>query len=209
MPRDFARLVLPRLEAAVAALELESVFHTIELCTDDLAGAEDAWYHFLPPITDDPRAGVTVYCALESFCAETSGGRGLLPGRAIWEQPEASPDEPGIDRYSAAATDRMVHHSLLLGADLAAGEVSPATLPRSLSQAFQAAWSVTVDGRLERKGLPGYSMRLRRARFSGLFSASGVLLPGHWAIFQSLWDGALTTPGEVLAACRRLPGLGT
>jgi hypothetical protein len=66
---------------------------------------------------------------------------------------------------------------------------------------------VTVDGRLQRAGLPGYDQALRRRRFSRLFSSTGVLLPGHWQIFESLWAGALGGQAEVLEATRRLPRL--
>ena len=65
----------------------------------------------------------------------------------------------------------------------------------------------TVDGRLERSALPGYDQARRRGRFSRLFSSAGILMPGHWQIFQSLWDGGLAGAGEVLAAVRQLPRL--
>ena len=47
----------------------------------------------------------------------------------------------------------------------------------------------------------------RRAQFSRLFSSATVLMPHHWQIFQSLWEGGLEGQREVLAAVRQLPQL--
>ena len=54
-------------------------------------------------------------------------------------------------------------------------------------------------------GQAGYPLTERRGHFSRLFSTVGVLLPDHWQIFQSLWDGGLPGWREVLAVTDRLP----
>ena len=76
-----------------------------------------------------------------------------------------------------------------------------------LVEAFQEAWLVTVDGRMQREALPHLSAAERRMRFLRLFSPAGVLTPNHWAIFNGLWEGRIAEEAEVLAKVRLLPPL--
>ena len=95
----------------------------------------------------------------------------------------------------------------MLAQDLVRDSVSLSSIPVGQIEAFEAAWEVGVDGRLARAGLPGFSLAERRGIFSSLFSSAGVLMPDHWQIFQSLWDGGLTSGRDVLAVIRQLPRL--
>jgi hypothetical protein len=199
-----AELVLPRLIAAVRNLELVHDLATVTVCCDDLPDGDDGWLRL------EPVGGtrLTIYCAPRVFDEHSRGG-GVTPAPAVWEQSAAPRDEGDAvpDRFSPAETNAFLHHQLTIVADLLRGRLLPDLVPAPLAEAFAAAWDVAVDGRLERSGLPGYDQARRRGRFSGLFSSAGILMPGHWQIFQSLWDGGLESQAEVQAAVRHLPGL--
>jgi len=204
---QLAELVAPRVLAAVQHLELENELSTVVICCDDLPDGDDGWLRVDPGGPAAAGPVLTVYCAPAVF---SDPGRGAVePGRAVWEQAAAPRDEePFVTaRFSPAETNAFLHHQLALAADLLHGRVVPELVPAALAEAFAAAWDVVVDGRLQRAGLPGYSQGRRRARFSRLFSSAGVLMPGHWQIFQSLWDGGIEGAGAVVAAVRHLPRL--
>jgi hypothetical protein len=211
LSNEFSTLVGNQLESAAQSLNLADEFRSVEVCADDFSGQDGVWFGFHPPVegAEDTRAMATLYCSAEVFCRPRPSSSGIFPGVEIWEQLPGLQWEPGFDfgEFSVPEAERFLHHNLLLVQDLVLQRFVPSVIPESQVQAFASAWSVTVDGRLSRKGLPGYSLSHRRGRFSGLFSSAGVLLPGHWDIFQSLWDGALTLSSEVLSACRQLPRL--
>lgn len=210
---EFSALLCARLEAAVQGLQLAEDFRSLEICADDFGGHDGAWIAFRDPPRSlgGRRAAATLYCSAEVFCRPRPSATDIFAAAEVWEQRPGLEWEPGFEssEFSALEADRFLHHNLLLAQDLKLERFAPGGIPGSQVQAFAAAWAVTVDGRLCRRGLPGYSLAHRRGRFSRLFSAAGVLMPGHWDIFQSLWDGALTTSPEVLAACRQLPTLGS
>ena len=203
---DLAELVVPRVRAALRHLELESALAAVVVCCDDLPDGDDGWFR-LDPGANAAGTVLTLYCAPAVFC--DPGGTPVEPARAVWEQGDAPRHEvPFVSaRFSPAETNAYLHHQLALADDLLRDRIRTAAVPAALAEAFAAAWDVVIDGRLARAGLPGYSQGRRRARFSRLFSAAGVLMPGHWQVFQSLWDCGLAEPGEVLAAVRRLPRL--
>ena len=91
--------------------------------------------------------------------------------------------------------------------DLLSGRLTADEVPPSLVEAFQEAWLITIDGRLQRRGLPHLSAGERRSSFLRLFSPAGVLTPNHWSIFNKLWDGSVTAQADVLAKVRLLPPL--
>ena len=204
---ELAELVAPRVEAALRHLELAREFSAVEICCDDLPDGDDGWLRLDRGGPTDPRPVLTLYCAPRAF--RTPGGGRVEPAAAVWEQAAAPRDEDPFpaDRFSPEETNAFLHHQLALAGDLLGGTLQPDLVPGTLAEAFAAAWDVVLDGRLERAGLPGYGQPWRRARFSRLFSSAGVLMPGHWQIFQSLWEGGLDGPAAVLAAVKQLPRL--
>jgi hypothetical protein len=206
---DLAAAVGERLDAAVADLGLAEDFRSLVICADELPGAHHVWYGIVRTRDSDPRPEVTVYCAPGDFLKSGSTSGSVYPPTAVWEQLAAPHGDTGTGAlvFSPAGTDRLLHHHLLMVRDLVRGAVIPETIPATLIQAFEAAWATTVDGRLERAGLPGFSLAERRGMFSRLFSSAGILLPDHWQIFQSLWDGALSEQRDILAVVRQLPRL--
>ena len=203
-----AELVLPRLVAAVRNLGLEAELATVPMCCDDLPDGDDGWLRLDPAAAPGRVQRLTIYCAPRVFDEHSRAGS-VTPAPAVWEQSAAPRHEEAAtaDRFSPAETNAFLHHQLAIVADLLRGHLLPELVPPTLAEAFAAAWDVVVDGRLERSALPGYDQARRRGRFSGLFSSAGILMPGHWQIFQSLWDGGLETQAEVQAAVRQLPGL--
>jgi len=203
------RLVRPRLASALTGLELAGEFGTVRITADDLPGDDDCWYRLLPGTDGAPGPVLAITCHPRIFCRHEPLLTTVHPPRAIWEQAAAPrvEDPPGGDDFSLDRTDRFLHHHLLTVSDLYQGSIIGEDIPVHLAEAFAAAWAVCVDGRLERRHLPGYPMSERRGRFSRLFSSAGILLPDHWQVFQSLWEGALAGQREVLGIARRLPRL--
>ncbi len=204
-----ATLITEAARLALRSLGDEAPARRVIICVDDLPGTEELpWYGDRDP--DFPgRPTLVLYCGLDAFLEPAPRRTTLSGAPAIWEPfyPSCG-GETGLDeRFSPGATERFLHHHLLFAADLLACRVETALVPRSEQPAFQAAWAVTVDGRLARGGLPGYSLQERRGLFSRLFAGSGILLPDHWRIFRALWDGGIVAQAEVLAAVRRLPRL--
>lgn len=203
-----ARLVTEAARQALLTLDLREEVGTLELVADDLGGCEDGWLA-ARRAGPDGLPGLTIYCHPEAFAPTRPATGTVFPPRAVWEQADrrAAEIELTAAGYSRARTDAFMHHHLLWARDLLRAELRPGDIPASLAEAFAAAWAVTVDGRLARQGLPGYPLVERRGRFSRLFSTAGVLMPGHWSLFQDLWDGQATRQREVVALVRRLPRL--
>jgi hypothetical protein len=195
-------------ENAAADLGLAEVFSGARLCLDDLPGSGDAWYRLRPAAGPGELPVLVLFCHEDCFGPAPRPGGPVEPPPPVWEQvpaPDpASQDPVPFDGVRAAA---FLHHHFLVARDLGRGDIVGRHLPPVLSEAFTEAWAVTVDGRLEREGLPCFCLAERRGRFARVFSPAGILLPDHWQVFQSLWDGALKTQQEVLDAVRRLPGL--
>ena len=205
---DLADLLMPRLGPAVRNLDLQRDLAAVEICADDLPGQDTAWFRW-----ERPRGGakpaLVVFCHPEVFLQRRHATSTVFPPRPVWEQREApagaDPMHPAD--FSLERADQFLHHHLLTARDLVRGQIVPAGIPPRWSAAFAAAWAVTVDGRLDRQALPGYSLTERRGSFSRLFASAGVLMPDHWQIFQSLWDGVLAAQGDVLGAVQVLPRL--
>ena len=207
---DLCLHLQPYLESAAESLDLAADFFSFSVVADDFPDSPEPWLRLFQ--SSDPaetRLGAVLFCAETCFSHFLPAASTVLISAEIWDQAPAPSQHTRFDlkSFSEVKTQAFLHHELLLARDLARSEVVPSALANGQVEAFSAIWAVTVDGRLARLGLPGYTMTERRSQFSHLFSAVGVLLPDHWQIFQSLWDGGLTDWKEVLAVIRFLPRL--
>lgn len=209
-PETLAAELRPLAAAAAANLDLQQHLSALILCPDDLPGQDEAWFHLSPaPAGADILPELFFYCHGAVFGKPEPARSTVIPPPESWDgwHTAAPTDLLANDAFSPQRSEVFLHHNLLLARDVMSSEVVPATIPTALSEAFQAIWAVTVDGRLSRRGLPGYTLAERRGVFSRLFSTAGVLLPDHWQLFQSLWDGASAGQRDVLDLVRRLPRL--
>lgn len=193
---------------AVKALGLADELSEFRICADDLAGSGDAWYRLEPGGEKNGLPVLVLFCHRDCFGPPARPGGAVEPAPPVWEQAQVSAGAREVPvTFNRERAAGFIHHHLLVARDLMRGDIVGRNLPPSLAEAFAEAWAVTVDGRLEREGLPGFPLAERRGRFARIFSPAGILLPDHWQVFQSLWDGALTGQKEVLAVVKRLPGL--
>lgn len=210
MEIHLAKKVREQAVLACEALDFANQLDALEIWADDLDCQDQTWFRFeATPGECKARMRLLLFCAAGSFCRDASLGLGQFLPPEVWDQSHApQPDESRFfGEFDSARTARFLHHNLLLAMELASGDLTPEDLPAGLVEAFQAMWAVSVDGRLARVGLPHYDLATRRSRFSRMFSTVGVLLPDHWQLFQSLWDGGVSTQKEVLAVCKLLPRL--
>lgn len=205
-PTDLAEVMLPLLSTAARNLDLEDSLREVVLCVDDLQDDDAGWLR-IDPVARSERPRLTLYCGCAALTARTPGGLPAGEETYVWDLSAPEAIEVAVANLDPATATVFLHHQLLLARDLLRCELSPALVPAGLAEAFAAAWDVSLDGRLARAGLPGYALKMRRARFSSLFSSASVLMPHHWQIFQSLWEGGLTTQAAVMAAVRQLPRL--
>lgn len=198
------------LPAAEQALELGLDFFRITICADDSPEEESCWFRMTSPkLEDEARKALELYCSASSFARMRPAGGTVLPSKQIWDSRAEfwSGEEFDPLDFSVPRAESFLYHNLLLAQDMARGLFSISAIPIGQVEAFEAAWEVVVDGRLARAGLPSYSLADRRGMFSRLFSSAGVLMPDHWHVFQSLWDGGLPSGRDVLAVIRQLPRL--
>lgn len=203
-----ADLVAEAARQALAALGLEGRLAGIEVCADDLPGTGEGWLRLRRNGTGaPPRLEIT--CHPDVFGALRPATGTVFPPRAVWERGDPGAGQAALTAagFSRARTDAFLHHHLLWAADALDGTLRPGAVPAALTEAFAACWAVTVDGRLDRRDLPGFPLVERRGCFSRLFSTGGILMPEHWKSFQGLWDGGIDSTREVLALARRLPRL--
>ena len=208
-PATMWQHVVPRVESALANLDLAGHFSAVRIAADDLPGDDEAWYRVLPGLSGAQLPVLVVSCHPDSFCRHRPLRTTEYPPRAVWEQFAAPRDDEDTAplEFDIARADAFLHHHLLTVRDMVEGEVTADEIPVRLAESFGAAWAVTVDGRLDRAGWPGFSVTERRGRFSRLFSSAGIMLPEHWQIFQTLWDGGLSSRRDVLGIARQLPRL--
>ncbi len=203
----------PLAAAAAEKLELARHLGSLTLCLDDFREDERIWVALDPapadrPLAADgrPRPDATLYFHPDHFVRDHAPAE--APLAADWEFVNAAgraADAPAI--ISARKAERFLYHQFLLVRDLCDGTVQPSEIPAPLAEAFQEAWSVTLDGRLRRAMLPGYSQAERRRRFFRVFSAGGVLLPQHWQVFHTLWEWERFDQERLLTLLERLPAL--
>jgi len=209
LAENLAASLTPLVASAGQALDLARYVSGIRICADDLPGEDGVWYRLQPGSDPDQLHVLVLYCHGGCFGPLVRVSDSVYPPREIWEQPPVSGAEPGgaAAVFSAERSAIFLHHHLLTARDLARGEVVGRNLPAGLAEAFAEAWAVGVDGRLARKGLPGFPLAERRSSFAKVFSPAGILLPDHWQVFQSLWDGAISDQKDVLGVLKWLPGL--
>lgn len=209
MTPDLSEGLVPLVDSAGRVLDLGENFSEIRIYGDDLPGDDDAWYRLEAPTGPDELPVLSLFCHGDCFNPSARPLDAVRPSPAIWEQsPAPHEDSSGAPMdFSPERAAMFLHHHLLTAKDVVCGEVVGQNLPAKWAEAFAEAWSVNVDGRLARRGLPGYPLAERRGRFARIFSLAGILLPDHWQVFESLWDGALPSQRDVLEVVKRLPGL--
>jgi hypothetical protein len=198
--------------AAAERLELARHVAGLLLGLDDIVADERIWVTLAPAAVPVPapdgrvRLDATLYFHPDHFLKDRAAVLGPVPGEAPWEMGSAAaPAGAPADAFSARKAERILYHQFLLLRDLCDGTVEPKLIPPGLAEAFQEAWSVTLDGRLRRAMLPGYSLAERRRRFFRVFSAGGVLLPQHWQIFHDLWEWDRLDQARLLGLLAQLP----
>ncbi len=209
IPADWplASLMLPHVAEAAGRLGLDGRLAAIVLVADAIATDDRSWLRF------DGDAGarrLTIWFHPDQVVNDRPGRGRARPESQAWDLgplPAESPPAAAAE-YSLANAMRFLYQQFLLARDLLDGALAPANVPPSLVEAFQEAWLTTIDGRLNREGLPHLSAAERRLSFLRLFARAGVLTPSHWAIFNDLWEGRLADQSAVLAKVRLLPPLG-
>ena len=206
----WGRLLEPLWKDLVADLHLDRDFSRVLVCVDDAPDEETTWFRFPAGGGAEGRlVPVEFHCSTGSLVRRRQRGATFHQPAQVWDGREGQwqGELPAADDFSRDHSRAFFYHNFLFIRDLARGEVNPGAVPTAQAASFETAWEVVVDGRLHRAGLPGYSLEDRRGRFSKMFSSAGVLMPNHWQIFQSLWDGGLATQRDVLGVIRQLPRL--
>jgi hypothetical protein len=194
------------LEAAVARLELTDRLERCDLVVDAIAADDRAWFRL---DRSGQKWAVTIWLHPDQVLQDRPDSANSAPV-PVWHMepaPTSVPD-PTLDDFSPPNAQRFVYQQLQLVADVIDGRLVPHEVPPSLVEAFQEAWLVTVDGRLQEQGLPHLSAAERRTSFLRRFGPAGILTPNHWSIFNALWNGDLADQKSVLAKVRLLPSLG-
>ena len=196
----------PLIATAASRLALDARLVAVELVADAMVADDRAWLRLSP---EPDGLHLTIWYHPDQVLPDRLGHGVVRDMAADWRLGPVPADEPSdlSAEISVPNAQRFVYQQLLLVDDLIAGRLVPGEVPPSLSEAFQECWLVTVDGRLQRLGLPHRSAAERRASFLRLFAPAGVLTPGHWTIFNGFWDGSLASQSEVLAKVRLLPAL--
>ncbi len=202
-------LLKPYLEQTSAALGLIADFSVINLILDDIQGCDEPWLHFHGSTDSDTKPHLEMYLHSQIFSKTPGTDSSVFPHSEVWERQEAPRQAIvfAIEHFRREFCLNYLHHHLLTARDIARKELVPGRIPRNRADNYQVCWAVTVDGRLEKWGLPGFDLPERRRYFSRHFSQAGVLMPSHWNIFQALWDGGISGQGAVLEAVGGLPHL--
>ncbi len=209
MVRDLSEALVPLAKSAGMALGLTEDFSGIRIYGDDLPGNDDAWYRLEEGPGPNELPIMSLYCHDNCFNPSARTKAAVRPAPEIWEQSPAPVEvsHAAQEAFSGERAAIFLHHHLLIARDVVREDVVGRNLPAKWAEAFAEAWAVYVDGRLTHWGLPGYPLAERRDRFARFFSVAGILLPDHWQVFESLWDGALGDQRDVLGVVKRLPGL--
>lgn len=193
-------------ETVLAHLELTETIAKTELVVDDFAVDERGWFRLE---RHGDRWGLSLWFHPDHVLQDRPGRGASRANRRDWDLgPLPMPDpEPTATDFSLLNAQRYLYQQFLLADDVVKGRVDPAAVPRTLVEGFQEAWLTTVNGRLQRRGLPHSSASERRVSFMRLFSPAGILTPAHWALFNGFWDGTAADQDKVLASVRLLPAL--
>jgi len=204
LPADWrhGERLLPLARAAEDQHELATWLTGITLVVDDVAADERSW------LSIRGRSTLTLYCHEDLFLRDSAASLTMGPASLPWELGERRDPESGTPaRFSVRKAERYLHHQFLAVRDILTGVVRPDDVPRRLTESYQEAWAVTVDGRLRRAAMPGHPVAERRRRFFRTFSATGMLLPQHWDVFHTLWDCNKPSHELLLELAEALPGL--
>jgi hypothetical protein len=193
-------------------LELARYLRRVVLCVDDLEPDRRIWFDIRRAPATEPatasRHDLTLYLHPQEILRDRPETDHLLGARPVWQPRPQPPPAPvyGPEDFHRAKAERFLLHQFLFVRDICDGSLVPELVPRDRAEAFQEAWSITVDGRLRRWRMAAASQAERRLTFSRLFSRYGVLLPDHWRIFHALWEREDLDQDRVLELVRRLPG---
>ena len=209
IPDDWplADLLRPVARSAAERLGLADRLDRLSLVPDAMIADDRGWLRL--EWGAERRHSLTLWFHPDQIQQDRLGHGAARPVSQDWTlAPAPKHEEPlAAEDFSLPNTQRFLFQQLLLVQDILDGRLHTDTIAPSLVEAFQEAWLVTVDGRLQREGLPHLSAGERRMRFLRLFSPAGVLTPNHWSIFNKLWEGAVADESEVLAKVRLLPPL--
>ena len=209
IPDDWplADLLRPVAQSVVEQLDLADRLDRLSLVPDAMTADDRGWLSL--ERRAEGRHRLTLWFHSDQVRQDRPGHGAARPLSLDWTlAPTPREEEPlAAADFSLPNTQRFLFQQLLLVKDILDERLHPDAIPPSLVEAFQEAWLVTVDGRLQREGLPHLSAGERRMRFIHLFSPAGVLTPNHWTIFNKLWEGAVAEEEAVLAKVRLLPPL--
>ena len=208
VPTDWplADLLRPVARSVVERLGLADRLKHLSLVPDAMTADDRGW---LSLERHAEKHDLTLWFHPDQVLQDRPGHGAARPAILDWTlAPAPRREEPlAAADFSIPNTQRFLYQQLLLVQDILDERLHTEAIPPSLVEAFQEAWLVTVDGRLQREGLPHLSAGERRMRFLRLFSPAGVLTPNHWSIFNKLWEGTLAAEAEVLDKVRLLPPL--
>lgn len=203
---DLAPRVVAAATTALARLDPPLPLSACDLVADALAADDRAWFRLQQA---GARWRLRIWFHPDQVLQDRPG-RGLAaPADHDWRLgpvPAEQPPPPASE-FSLPNTLRFLHQQFMLVGDIIDGRLDPATVPTAMAEAFQEAWLITVDGRLQRLGLPHLGAARCRASFLRLFAPVGVVTPAHWAVFNAFWDGTAATQAEVLQRVGLLPAL--
>ena len=198
--------LLPLVEVAVSRLELDERLARVTLVLDAIAADDRAWFNLE---RGGAQARLTLWLHPDQLLHDRPGAGPARSPAQDWELgpvPVELP-APSAKDFSPPNALRVLYQQLLLVRDILDHSLQPQAVPQALAEAFQEAWCVTLDGRLQRLGLPHLSPAERRLRFLRLFGTTGVLTPSHWSIFNRLWDMDAPDQATVLGRVGQLPPL--
>ncbi|MFO7654968.1 MAG: hypothetical protein R6X25_14300 [Candidatus Krumholzibacteriia bacterium] len=210
LPQDesLAAELQPLARAAAERLDLGRHLCRIELLLDDLEPDRRVWLSLRRVAgAGVPRRTLDLYLNPLEVLRDRPDADDLLGARPVWQPLPQVPEgrvHTAADFHRAKA-ERFLLHQFLFVRDLCERRLRPELVPRGRAEAFQEAWSITVDGRLRAWRLAAASQAERRASFSRLFSRYDVLLPEHWRVFHALWDMEDPVHDRVARLVDRLP----
>jgi len=202
----------PVARTAAERLDLAAHLRHVVICLDDLEPDRRVWLSLERGVGeggDGPARplDLTLYMHPLELLRDRVASDGVFGVPQVWEaqgSPENQVSYEAGDLHRTKA-ERFLMHQFLFARDICDGTLVPELVPRELAEAFQEAWSITVDGRLRRWRMPAASQAQRRVSFSRLFSRHGVLLPDHWRIFHQLWEREDLAQQQVAELAQALP----
>lgn len=203
---DLAPRIAAAATTALSRLDPPLPLAECDLVADAVAADDRAWF-LLKQVAGGWR--LRIWFHPDQVLQDRPGRGAAAPGDLDWRLGPVPPSvpRPPAEEFSLPNALRFLHQQFMVAGDLIDRRLEPDTVPPGLVEAFQEAWLITVDGRLQRLGLPHLSQAQRRASFLRLFAPAGIVTPSHWAVFNALWDGAASTQAEVLQRIRLLPTL--